>query len=159
MLCERSCGRIALPGQTRCDPCRVESNRQHKRDRADRRNSGLCTNCKQPVVSGRMQCLACIEYRAKHYNPPERRRREFYRHVKVTFGLEIDQFDSLIITQCGRCALCNEPFTNFPKEPHVDHDHKTGMVRGLLHYRCNLRLDAIEDSAFVDLARRYLQSI
>lgn len=35
----------------------------------------------------------------------------------------------------GRCQCCNALFGS--REPHVDHDHETGRLRGLLCRRCN----------------------
>jgi Recombination endonuclease VII len=41
----------------------------------------------------------------------------------------------MLAEQGGGCAICGaEPKT---KRLHVDHDHKTGAVRGLLCFRCN----------------------
>jgi hypothetical protein len=37
--------------------------------------------------------------------------------------------------QC--CAICAKHESQFSKRLHVDHNHKTGKVRGLLCYRCN----------------------
>jgi len=39
--------------------------------------------------------------------------------------------------QEGRCAICKRHETEFAKRLHVDHNHKTGRVRGLLCFRCN----------------------
>lgn len=39
--------------------------------------------------------------------------------------------------QKGCCAICNKPESHFMKKLAVDHNHKTGRVRGLLCYRCN----------------------
>lgn len=35
------------------------------------------------------------------------------------------------------CAICKKHESNFKKRLAVDHNHKTGKVRGLLCYRCN----------------------
>lgn len=44
----------------------------------------------------------------------------------------------MLAEQAGGCAICGaEPKT---RRLHVDHDHKTGAVRGLLCYRCNRAL-------------------
>lgn len=40
-------------------------------------------------------------------------------------------------SQQGLCALCQRPESSFKRKLNVDHNHKTGKVRGLLCYRCN----------------------
>ena len=53
-------------------------------------------------------------------------------------GLTDWQYDLLLANQDGHCALCpSEPKT---RRLHVDHDHRTGKVRGLLCHRCNRTL-------------------
>jgi len=39
--------------------------------------------------------------------------------------------------QKGRCAICGKEEKEFKRRLNVDHNHKTGQVRGLLCYRCN----------------------
>lgn len=39
--------------------------------------------------------------------------------------------------QKGLCGLCQRPESSFKMRLAVDHNHKTGQVRGLLCYRCN----------------------
>jgi hypothetical protein len=49
--------------------------------------------------------------------------------------------------QRGRCALCEQPLDT--KVWVIDHDHKTGAFRGLLHAWCNHRvLSMIERAGF-----------
>jgi hypothetical protein len=47
--------------------------------------------------------------------------------------------------QDGRCAICSEPLVPGPKT-HLDHDHKTGQIRGFLCRPCNLGLGFLRDS-------------
>jgi hypothetical protein len=50
-------------------------------------------------------------------------------------GFTDADYARLLEAQDGHCALCpNEPKT---RKLHVDHDHGTGKVRGLLCHRCN----------------------
>lgn len=55
--------------------------------------------------------------------------------IEKTYGLTAADYDALLRAQDGRCAICRAR----PKSKRlaVDHDHKTGAVRGLLCSRCN----------------------
>lgn len=55
--------------------------------------------------------------------------------VAKTYGLGVGDYDRLLEAQGGRCAICRAR----PKSKRlaVDHDHKSGAVRGLLCSRCN----------------------
>ncbi len=58
-------------------------------------------------------------------------------------------FNDLLIRQGGVCAICEQPprgdWKN-NKNLHVDHDHKTGQVRGLLCPDCNTSIGKMKDS-------------
>jgi hypothetical protein len=55
--------------------------------------------------------------------------------IAKTYGITGDEYEALLRAQGGRCAICRAR----PKSKRlaVDHDHKTGAVRGLLCSRCN----------------------
>jgi Autographiviridae endonuclease VII len=57
-------------------------------------------------------------------------------HQKRKYGLTLDDYQTMLAAQAGGCAICGAP----PSEGqslHVDHDHDTGAVRGLLCFTCN----------------------
>jgi len=57
-------------------------------------------------------------------------------HLKRTFGITPEDYDLMLAEQGGGCAICERP----PRDDialHVDHDHRTGLIRGLLCFRCN----------------------
>jgi hypothetical protein len=56
------------------------------------------------------------------------------------------QWDAMLIAQSGRCAICNLPFGPRPMEPHVDHDHATDRIRGLLCKPCNHGIGFLRES-------------
>jgi hypothetical protein len=66
-------------------------------------------------------------------------------------------YDRLLGEQGGVCAICGNP----PKTRrlHIDHDHKTGKVRGLLCHRCNGNLPAWVTPAWLREAYMYLNQL
>ena len=70
-------------------------------------------------------------------------------HVQRRYGLTPEEYNQLVVEADGRCQACGEepPRSGSPSQRHlhVDHDHDTGMVRGLLCYGCNLALGLVQD--------------
>lgn len=65
--------------------------------------------------------------------------------LKRKYGMTPDDFDRMVVGQSGVCALCKRVPTG-KKGLVVDHDHKTGRVRGLLCSLCNWMLGCSQDS-------------
>lgn len=110
---------------------------QSYRDTADFRNAGKTSHT---------QCYAC------------RSGKSHAAMVKRTYGIEGEQYEALLELQSGGCAVCgSKPKT---KRLAVDHDHKTGAVRGLLCKRHNKdALGALHDSlAMVTALWHYLNT-
>jgi hypothetical protein len=61
--------------------------------------------------------------------------------IKRTYGLTLDQLESLKEAQGNCCALCRKE-----SKLVIDHCHVTGEVRGLLCHHCNTGLGALGDS-------------
>lgn len=67
------------------------------------------------------------------------------RQLKCRYGISIETYEQMLRNQEGRCAIC--PTLDIKGKPlHVDHDHETGQVRGLLCRRCNNMLGMAGDS-------------
>jgi len=56
--------------------------------------------------------------------------------------------------QRGSCAICGKGEAENGKALAVDHDHESGVVRGLLCDHCNLALGRFQDSP--EILRRAL---
>ncbi len=65
-------------------------------------------------------------------------------HLKRKYGLTLAQYDAMLEVQDGVGAICRQPR---PEERtlHVDHDHDTGAIRGLLCFTCNNALGDFRD--------------
>ena len=85
-----------------------------------------------------------------------RRRSAHNQHLRKTYGLSIDEYDLLLAGQGGKCAICRGGTSK--RHFAVDHNHKTGEIRGLLCGRCNSALARFMDSRVnVWRAHRYLK--
>jgi hypothetical protein len=56
-----------------------------------------------------------------------------------------EDFDMLLLLQLNHCGICGSPFKNW-RDCHIDHNHLTGHIRGLLCARCNLGLGILRDN-------------
>jgi hypothetical protein len=61
------------------------------------------------------------------------------------YGLTQFDYDELLKKQKNSCAICKKSDWD-SKNRHIDHDHKTGLVRGILCFKCNVAVAIIEDS-------------
>ena len=85
---------------------------------------------------------------------PDRKRAS---RLRRTFGITDLQYTEMLCKQKGRCAICNR----LPKHRRlaVDHDHKTGFVRGLLCAQCNQAIAKFRDATqLLFSAAEYLQT-
>jgi len=88
--------------------------------------------------------------------------REFNRrkiqHYRQRYNLSIEQIRELYSTR--NCPICGVPFSGMDiKSLHVDHDHVTGKVRGLLCLNCNWLIGhAKEDPGTLERAAQYLRN-
>jgi len=79
-------------------------------------------------------------------------------HFKRQYNLTLEEYDQMFKDQNGCCKICNTSQTKLKKILCVDHDHKTGLVRGLLCHNCNRMLGSAKDSKEVLLnAIEYLK--
>lgn len=77
------------------------------------------------------------------------------------YGITQEEFDALLKAQDGRCAICRSKSPGMRKgkelDWHVDHDHITNIIRGLLCCDCNLGIAKFHDNpVFCMLAANYL---
>ena len=61
--------------------------------------------------------------------------------LRSNYGLTLEAYQEIWDAQFGKCCICdNELKKSLNRSPAVDHDHKTGAVRGILCFACNTRL-------------------
>ena len=69
-----------------------------------------------------------------------------FAHIEKRYGLSRAQYEALLSLQGERCAICRRgPEGSGKKRLTVDHDHRTGEVRGVLCNLCNVALGSLRD--------------
>jgi DNA-directed RNA polymerase subunit RPC12/RpoP len=70
----------------------------------------------------------------------ERRQKAREYHLMRIYGMTQAQYDELLKKQGHKCFVCLRHENEFKTRLAVDHDHKTGEIRGLLCNYCNHRV-------------------
>jgi hypothetical protein len=96
--------------------------------------------------SGVWICLACKRENGAKYR--SKNQQEITRKGRLgRYGISETEFHALWTKQAGACAICKRQFADV--EYRIDHDHKTGAVRGLLCVACNTGIGLLQDSPTV----------
>src|SRR5262245_36977137 len=109
------------------------------------KKNGLSSWCKE--------CLSTYRNQGKH------KAKSWSR----LYGLTPEGYTALLNKQSGVCAICGESETRIHRGSTmmlaVDHDHKTGLVRGLLCKTCNAAIGYFKDDvALLEKAILYLRA-
>lgn len=117
----------------------LRSARKRKRGVFKPRPCKLCKDVYTPNGPNQPRCKGCI---------PNDRFKEYYGRYRVSKK----DWDSILEKQGGTCALCLRP------PEHIDHDHRTGVVRGLLCAGCNLAVNRVEEQGWATRALNYVNT-
>lgn len=144
----------------KCSRCGLEKNLNHFRLNRGRKD-GVSTYC----------ILCEREYNRQRYNNPEqhkqhkmdrniylKNRKDSVRkwYLKTTYGLTPEEYQKLYDKSNGKCYICLESKDYYL---HVDHNHQTGNIRGLLCNNCNRGIGLLGDSINVlKSAIKYLEN-
>ncbi len=114
---------------------------------------GLQNRCKDCGASNPKNPL----WRQEHPEQAREHRQAYNRKRK--YGLSRDDYQGLLESQGGACAICPKlPAESVHGVLVVDHDHATGAVRGLLCHPCNVGLSRFQDDPqLLRAALDYLQ--
>lgn len=124
----------------------------------------ICLKCSTPLKrrsNGRFACGKCesAQNMKKYHEDPET-----YNRARdlAKYKLTSDSYDKFLRDAQGRCAICLEEPSGVRHESklHIDHDHETGRVRGLICGRCNRALGLVRDDvAILQRMIKYLSPV
>jgi hypothetical protein len=81
--------------------------------------------------------------------------------LRNNYGITLADFDRMLADQNNSCKICetsfDKPELGIGDRPCVDHDHKTGKIRGILCNACNRGIGYLKDSVrIIENAKDYL---
>lgn len=123
-----------IPPGKQCKACRKKT--ATKRALA-LKAAGMCSIHKAAPIYRWGLCKKCVEYRQ------ERQQVKVWKRQGINFSEE--KYRDLLEKQQGLCAVCSEPPKMGGRRLAVEHCHKTGRIRGLVHFRCNLAIALYEE--------------
>lgn len=100
------------------------------------KSTGFYSSCKECAKEATREYRASEEYIAKELN----------RQFKKLYGITLETYNFLLREQECSCITCGTSVNQLNKRLAVDHDHKTGKVRGLLCMNCNTALGLIKEN-------------
>jgi len=132
----------------------------------------ICTICKTPkenieysikrgarrVRNYSSSCKECDKLRLEKYSKTRVYKNLAKQYqIKYKFKLSIEDWNKMYNNQNGCCAICEIHQDKLNKNLAVDHDHKTGKVRGLLCQTCNTAIGLLKDNIeILNKAIKYL---
>lgn len=131
-----------------CSPgCKARKQAQSlSRKRATEREHRTCKRCGAEIPADRKKGSLYCSHECYRGDANERwlgRQATYMRNY--LYGLTPEAFARMLADQEGRCAICRTDDPGGKGGWHVDHDHETKAVRGLLCQRCNLGLGNFQD--------------
>ena len=133
--------------EAQCPHCEQTKAVAYFGKRPNGRRKGYCRECEGDYLKARLAgskpARDSKRAAARTYKQSVRGRE---LHLAKLYGITLADYDAMLAAQSGQCAICSagEPGGN-AKNWHVDHDHSTGRVRGLLCTRCNIGLGYFQD--------------
>jgi hypothetical protein len=122
------------------DAARYAANRERRREqkrRWERDNPEKVKAARDRWRLANLERSRATALRYYHAHPEEKK--AIYRKWK--YGLPPEQHQAMLAAQGNACAICRKVI-----ELHVDHDHATSIVRGLLCRGCNGGLAGFRDN-------------
>lgn len=141
----------APEGFKRCTHCK-EVLPQEQFHKAKAFHDGLSRRCKKCAYefheAWRQRNKVQAAANAKRWRANNKERSDDHSR-KQNYGIPLGTYARMLAQQNGKCAICEATEGGGRGAFHVDHDHSSGKVRGLLCEACNLGLGKFRDRADV----------
>lgn len=154
-----------------CNKCKVEKDlSEYGKDKNGL--DGYTYLCKECRRAANKAWRAVNKDKVKQMNAKNQDKRKLYYltskgvessrrvHLKRKFNMTLEEYNVMSEAQNHKCYICGKPeMNNKNKVLCVDHDHRTGAIRGLLCGLCNKGLGCfLDNQKLLNQAIKYLQN-
>ena len=126
-------------------------------------NGSPCKTCGNTLrYVGCRNCVECAKQNRHKYDGEYQPGQGKWHQIKNKYGIDKDEWYWLLKEQNYQCRICKKEMSIEKNSGDicVDHDHKTGRVRGLLCKKCNLFIGlAKEDVSILNSAIIYVKEV
>jgi len=157
-----------------CPRCNGDNTR-YKTTRPDGKKVCFCRDCNRSfsevynrdIIRQTKKCITCKKdlplsdfflNKKNGYYASRCKQCTSHYNRNITYNITEVEFNSLFASQGGMCAICGKILVLYSKNGvAIDHDHKSGKIRGLLCRECNLMLGfSNDDVTILNSAIKYL---
>lgn len=121
--------------------------KNNEKDGHQESESTVCPRCKEEKPRTEFPIKGRGKNKERRYPYCKPCHGEYQRALRLMkfFNITVEEYDSILAAQGGVCAICERPPKNLSRRLCVDHDHSTGLVRGLLCSFCNRGIAIFRD--------------
>ncbi len=130
-----------------CRKCHRESANKKRNENREEFNKKIAEDKKKNPQKWKKIYADAYERRVKNEGRTFLNTKEICRLRGITY----DEYEKMFEFQKGKCAICNEPERCLSRDGFtikrlcLDHNHKTGNIRGLLCHDCNTGIGKFKD--------------
>jgi hypothetical protein len=66
--------------------------------------------------------------------------------MRYKYGITHQEYSDMLAAQGGVCKICRRDPSTTNRRLHLDHDHDTGQVRGIVCHQCNIGIGMFQNS-------------
>lgn len=103
-------------------------------------------------------CKECFKKRSKQSRDSLGDEHIKNRNLRWWYGIGMEEYNEMLEDQDGKCVCGSVIGRTDRKSLFVDHDHETGLIRGLLCNKCNRAIGLVDDPASLRALADYIES-
>lgn len=102
------------------------------------------------------RCRSCVK---KYYSSKKRQDILKNRYLEKTHDLKTEDYEKMLKDQNYECKICSKKTIELKTKLHIDHNHLTGKIRGLLCSKCNIGIGYFDTDKNIDLLLKAIEYI